>query len=165
MNLPLPVNRGNGMFVVQMLSPAFFHQDGEVVVGLNRGLDALAVHEKQREGLIFPDRLAQKILLDVGSHPECVVGQACFRTGGRNSKDRLRRGETADFLLQDRYDFSVLVDIDFVPADVPERSFVLGFVHLADAEPDAGCLSLGEELRFDGLLQFYFRNFHWKNDI
>ena len=79
---PLPVYRGNRMFIVQMLLAAFPEKDREVVVGFDGGLDALSVDQEQRQKLVFLDGFVQELLLDIGPSLRTVFGRVSCPDAG-----------------------------------------------------------------------------------
>jgi hypothetical protein len=57
------------VLVVQVLSAAFFEQNGEIVICFNICFNTLPVDKEEGEDLIFLDGFVEKFLLDV--RPDC----------------------------------------------------------------------------------------------
>src|SRR3990172_3609844 len=67
MRLPLTVDRGNRVFIVQVLLLAFSEKNGKIIVCLHACFDPLPVDEENREHLVFFDGFIQEFLLDIRS--------------------------------------------------------------------------------------------------
>ena len=153
--MPLTIDRGDRVFVVEVLFAVLVQQDGEAVIGLDMGPDALSVDQEQREELVLPYGLVEEFLLNIRLagrrfHEGRIRGTGSPLRLGHN-KDGLGCGEIGHLLFQYRDDPAVLFKVDLVAANVADGPFMFGFIHLTDMELDAACLGLREELRFDGL--------------
>src|SRR3989337_3241120 len=155
MRLPLTVDRGNRMFIVQVLLLAFSEKNGKIIVRLHACFDPLPVDEEDREHLVFLDGLVQEFLLDVRScrrsfrRGRRLRGCAPGLKRGRNGNQRVWGGEVREFLFQEGNDPAVLFHVDIITADVTNDAFVFGFVHLSDAESGPALECLRQEQRFD----------------
>jgi hypothetical protein len=151
----LSIDRGDRVLIEQVLSAAFFQENGEAVVGLDIGLHALPVDQKERQEMVFPDRLIEEFLLYVRPAwrriSRCLIRSRRCMMRRRDRKDGVRRGDIGDFLFQKGDDLPVFFEVDLIPADVMNDAVMLGLVHLPDTDLDTACLDLGKELRFDGL--------------
>ena len=65
MKFTLPVDRGDRVFVIEMLPSAFRKQHGKIIVRFKARLDPLSINKEQRQHMVFLDRFIEKLLLDV----------------------------------------------------------------------------------------------------
>src|SRR5208283_1819990 len=125
------------MFVVQVLFPVLFEQDRKIIVCFYRGFEPLPVDKVQGENLVLPDGFVEKFLLNIGPEAgRCIgitlFGRSCLWLRRGNRKEGMGSHEKGYFLLQKRDNLAVFFKVDFISADIPDDSCMVGFVHLAD---------------------------------
>src|SRR5574337_1033105 len=120
------IDRGNRMFVVQMLPVALFDQDRKIVVAFYRRFYPQSVDQIKGEKLALPNGLVEKFLLDVGPGRSGIRLRLIGGDGGllhwRYYENGLRRGDGGYLLFQESDGLAVFLEVDFVAADVTDNA-------------------------------------------